>query len=749
VWEAHGREGADERNVVNPANFTDWRERSGSFTMAGMFDLPVTVLADGEAREVTMQLAHPDLFQVLGVAPRLGRVFSAEEGRGEPGGATVVVLSHGFWTRHFGGTPDALGRELELVGGRAEVVGVMGPELDFFAPDVDFWMPTDFAWGNRTDMGRFIRVVGRLAPGATMGSAEAELATIASSLEEANPDFNARWTTRVVPLDEHVKGDVRPALLVVLAAVGILLLVTIVNVANLLLVRAASRRTELAVRASLGAGRGRILRGLLAESLLLSLTGGVLGAGLAWLATRALVVGLPESLRVPRLDQVTVDLEVFGFAALVALIAGALFGLAPAFHAFRSDLAGQLREGRGGGSGGGGRSARRLRVAIVVGEVALSLMLLIGAGLLVRSFAELRGAELGIQVEDVITGRVTLRGAGYSSGEARAAFADRAVATLAAIPQARAVGAISWLPLSGAWTATSYYLPDRPRPAPGEMPATEVQAVAGAVFDALGIPLLRGRTFTSADAAGGVRVAVVNEAFVDANWPGEDPLGRRLVLPWGEEDLLLEVVGVVGNVRQQDIAAEGEPGLFVPYRQLPEFASLNLVVRGAGGAALAPQVRERIQELDPDMAVADLTTMREVVGDAVARPRLVSLLVASFAAMAALLAALGIYGVLAYAVSLRTHELSIRQALGARGRDVAGLVVREALLLVGGGVILGALASLVAVRILASQLYQVSPWDPAVFVGMPAILLVIGALAGAVPAVRAARVSPGRALREE
>ena len=748
VWEAHEGEEGSEHNLVSPANYRDWRERSETFSsLAAIFDLPVTLLADGEAREVVMQLADPALFRVLGVKPRLGRVFSPEEGRAPPGGATVVVLSHGFWMRHFGGDRDVLGREIDLVGGRVEVVGVMGPDLDFFAPDVDFWMPTDFAWGNRTDMGRFIRVVGRLAPGATMGAAEAEMAAISSSLAEGYPAFNAQWSARVVPLDEQVKGDVRPALLVVLAAVGVLLLVTVVNVANLLLVRAASRRTELAVRASLGAGRGRILRELLTESLLLSLTGGLLGAGLAWLATRALVVGMPESLRVPRLDQATVDLDVLGFAALVAILSGAIFGLAPAFHAFRSDLLGLLREGRG--SGGGGRSVRRLRVAIVVGEVALSLMLLIGAGLLVRSFGKLRGADLGIQVEDVLTARVTLRGAGYREGEARATFVDRAVESLGALPQVRAAGAISWLPLTGAWTTTGYYLPDRPRPGPGELPGTEVQAVAGEVLDALGIPLLRGRTFTRADAAGGGRVALVNEAFAEANWPGGDPLGRRVVLPWGADELLLEVVGVVGDVRQREVAAEGRPGLFVPYRQLPEFASLNLVVRSPNGGALAPEVRARVQELDPDMAVADLTTMRNVVGEAVARPRLVSLLVASFAVLAALLAALGIYGVLAYAVSLRSHELSIRQALGARARDVAGLVIREALVLVGVGVTLGALASLAAVRVLSSQLYQISPRDPAVFVGMPVIVLVIGALAGAVPALRAARVSPSRSLREE
>ena len=748
VHEVLDREGSGDRNPGNPANFLDWRDRSRSFqSMAAVYTMPVTILSDGRASEVGMQLAHPDLFAVLGSPPRLGRVFTREEGAGEPGGAPVVVISHAFWRDHFGGDPDVLGRTLELVGGNPQVIGVMGPELAFFAPDVAFWMPTDYAWANRTSMGRFTRVVGRLAPGAGMAAAQAEMESIMAGLREEHPDFNQGWGVNVVALDEQVKGDVRPALLVLLGAVGMLLLVTCVNVANLLLVRGAARRTEVAVRASLGAGRGRIVRELLTESLLLSFVGGAVGVALAYVATTMMVAWIPESLRVPRLDEVSVDLVVLAFGGLIALITGLLFGLAPAADAFRTDLIGQLREGSRGG--GGGQRARRLRSAIVVGEVALSLVLLIGAGLLLRSFMELQRTDLGLDPQGVVTGRVTLQGPRYAEGESRVSFASRAVEAVVALPEARAAGAISWLPLSGGWTGHGFYLPGQPKPAASDMYPTEVQAVEGRIFDALGIPLLRGRRFTSADAAGTPAVVIVNQALAERTWPGEDPVGKRLILPWDGEELL-EVVGVVGNVRQRGVEEGGHPGMYRPHAQFPAFRSLSLVVRTAGSAdplAVGGQLTTRIQEIDPQIAVADLASMRDIVAEAIARPRLTSFAVGGFAALALLLAALGIYGVLAYSVSLRSQELGIRQALGARSAEVARLVLRDALVLAGIGVVIGGAAAALGARVLAGQLYEVGPRDPMVFLLMVGLILAITLLAAAIPAIRAGRVEPTIAMR--
>lgn len=747
IFEAHGERGPEDRNVVNPANFVDWRARSETFqSMAAVFTMAVTVLRTGEAREVPAQLVHTDFFRVMGVPPHLGRTFAEEEGAGEPESPQGVVLSHGFWREYFGGDPAVVGQSLELVGGRAEVIGVMGPELEFFAPNVAFWMPTDFAWASRS--GRFARVVGRLAPGASMEAAESEMVSIMAALATEYPESNTRWSANVVPLDEYVKGDVRPALLVLLGAVGVLLLVTVVNVANLLLVRAASRRTEVAVRASLGAGRVRIVRELLTESLLLSAVGAALGVALAFAVTRVLVTALPAALDVPRLGDATVDAGVLVFAAALAGVTGAVFGLAPALDAFRSDLIGQLREG--GRGGGGGQRARRLRSAIVVSEVALSLVLLIGAGLLLRSFLELQRTDLGLEPGNVVTGRVTMQGERYAEDEARITFLRRSIESVGALPEVRAAGAIAWLPLAGGWSGDGFYLPEDPPPtSSSDTRPTEVQAVAGDVFTALGMRLVRGRRFTEADAAGGRDVVIVNEALAEATWPGEDPIGKRMILTWGEL-IPREVVGVVGDIRQRGVEQEGRPASYLPYAQFPEFGGMTLIVRTTPGSeGVGRQVVRRIQEIDPQMAVADLKDLGEVVSEAIARPRLTSFVVAAFAALALLLAALGIYGVMAYAVSLRRQELGLRQALGARAADVARLVLRDALLLAAIGVAIGAGLAAAGARVLSSQLYQVSARDPAVFLGMPALLVAIALAAAAIPALRAARVRPTLAIRDE
>jgi predicted permease len=746
VFEAREDRGADDRNVVNPGNYKDWLARARSFeTMAAMFATPVTVLSGGQPREVSLHLVHQDFFRTLGVSPRLGRTFTAEEAALPPGEAQVVVLSDRFWRDHMGGDPNVIGRTLELVGSSAQIIGVMPPSVEVVSRDAAFWMPTDYEWGTRG--GRFITVVARRADGVSHEAAEREMISIAAALREENPEFNARWSANVVPLTEHLSGDVRLAMLIVLAAVGVLLLIACVNVANLLLARAATRRTEIAVRSSLGAGRARIARGLLVESLVLASVGGVLGVGVAFLATQALVAGVPESLQIARLRDVDIDGSVLLFAAIATIATGLLFGIAPVVEAFRTDLAGSLREG--GRGGGAGQRARRTRAVLVVAEVALSLVLLAGAGLLLRSLMELQRTDLGFDPANAVSARVTLRGDRYAEPGSRPAFFAEALQSIGSAPGVEAAGMIWWLPLSGLWSATDYYHPDRPRPAPGEEPGTQVQAVQGDIFEAFGIPLLQGRTFDSRDVAGGAGVVIINRAFAERAWPGENPIGRRLVLPWGE-DLALEVVGVVGDMRHKGVDQTGEPSMFLPHAQFQQLVSGHLIVRGVGStASLQRIVAERVAHIDPTLALADMMPLSDVVSDAVARPRLTSLLVAAFAGLALLLAAVGIYGVVSYAVTLRARELSVRRALGAQTGDVTRMVVLDALRLGGAGVAIGVLIAFLSTRVLESLLYGVKPADPVVFASTAALLLTVTALAALLPAVRASRVSPAEAMRNE
>jgi putative ABC transport system permease protein len=748
IWEARAEEDPDDRNSVNPANYMDWQKRSRTFeAMAGFFDSPVTVTSGDTPREVAIQLVHPRFFEILGVSPATGRTFTLEESAGPPGGASVAVISRTFWREQFGGDSSVIGRMIELGERRVEVVGVMDVDLDFISPDVAFWLPTDFAWASRQEMGRFIRVIGRLRPGATMATAEGEMEAIGADLRRELPDFNTRWYTNVVPLDDQVKGDVRPGLLVLLGAVGLLLLIACVNVANLLMVRAASRRSEIAVRAALGAGRGRIVRGLVIESLLLSAVGGVIGVTLATVTTRVLAVSVPDALRVPRLDQASVDVGVLLFALGIAVVTALLFSIAPAVEAFRTDLVGSLRDGGRGSSAG--KPARRLRAAMVVGEISLSLLLLTAAGLLLRSFVELQRTDLGIRPENVVTGRVTLRGARYQTGEARTTFFQRAIESVGALPGVEAVGIVSWLPLGGSLSATGYFVPEKPRPTSGDMLVTEVQAIQGDFFPAMGIPLLQGRAFDARDVAGGTEVVIVNRAFAEQTWPGENPIGRRFIMPW-DRDRTLEVVGVAGDVRQQGVETAAGPGLFLPHPQFAQFASASILVKTSTAApTIQRQVVDRIHEIDPRLAVADLRTMRQVVADAIARPRLTSLLISCFAGLALLLAAVGIYGVVSYTVSLRAKEMGVRRALGAQASHVARLILGDALRLGAVGVGIGLVVAFFATRVMAKLLYDVSATDPLTFAATAMILLAVSVLAALAPALRAARVNPTDAIRAE
>ena len=622
------------------------------------------------------------------------------------------------------------------------VVGVMPPDFKLLDRSADLWLPT---CSRRADArGRYIAVIGRLAPGATLGSAT-EMATIARRLAAEFPESNTGWGTHLVPLHEQVVGEVRPALLVLLGAVGMLLLIACANVANLLLSRASARRKEIAVRLSLGASRGRLVRQLLTESVLLAPLGGApasargVGHGGAGLL-------LPEQLGIPRLDEVGVNARVLAFALAVTVLTGLLFGVAPALASSRTDLQETLKDSSRGSTAGRARS--RARGALVVAEVGLALMLLVGAGLLVKSFWTLQHVESGVEPEGVLTMRLTLGSARYREAAAIRGFVDELVPRLEALPGAESAAGIWYLPLTGEKSRTSISVEGRPAPRAGEEPGADVRPIAGDYFRTMGIPLLGGRAFDERDHAESPMAFVVNQQLADELFPGEDPIGKRIAFDWGEP-ISGEIVGVAGNVREMGLAEDPSTAIYMPFSKMPS-PMLAVVIRTAGDPmALASSAQAAVREIDADQPVAEIRPMTSVVGNTIARPRLSMFLLAVFATMALLLAAVGLYGVISYAVTQREHELGVRVALGAHTSDVLRLIVGEGMTLTLIGLGLGLGGAFALSRLLSSLLYGVSPTDPLTLASVSVFLAGVALLASYLPARRAARVDPIVALRSE
>lgn len=737
--------------TVAPANFFDWEAQARSFaSMAYFVQWPQNLTGGGEPQEAQVQLVSANFFSTLGVRPLLGRGFRPEEDdpQGEPiAGGDVVVLSYGLWQSRFGGDPGLVGKTIQVNDEPLTVVGVMGPDFRVLDSKPDLWMPLAIRKGDRESMGRFLTAVGRLKPGVAPERAREEMAGIARRLEAAYPEKNALRDVLVTPLREDVVGEVRPALLVLLGAVAMLLLIACTNVANLLLGRASTRRQEIAVRLSLGATRGRLVRQLLAESLVLSLVGGGVGVAAAALGTRALVRSLPQSIQLPRLDAVAVDARVLAFALGVTLLTGILFGLAPALLSSRADPQVSLRDGGRGNTGG--RSSLRLRGALVVVEVALALMLLVGAGLLLRSFQQLRAVDTGMRPEGVLTLRMSLSSDAYGTPEAQQGFVARLLPSLAGLPGVQAVGTVSHLPLTEGKMGHSAYRADRPKPAESEETGVDFRVVGGDYFQAQGIRLVRGRTFDSRDNAGSAAAFVVNEALAGKLFPGEDPIGKRLAYPWFDGDVEGEIVGVVEDVRETSVTAEPAPALHRAFSQMPD-GTLHVMVRSTGDPmALAGPAREAVRRLDPNLPVASVRSMESVVAEATARPRMSSYLLAGFAAVALLLAAVGLYGVISYGVAQRRGEIGVRVALGADRGSILGLIVRQGMVLTAIGLAVGLAGALALTRLLRSLLYGVSAADPVTFLAVPLVLAAAALLASYLPANRAARTDPATALRAQ
>jgi predicted permease len=738
-------------NVVNPGNLLDWREQAGSFEeVAGFSDQRFNLAGGGEPEEVAGQAATPNLFRLLGARPALGRTLLPGD---EDGGRSVAVISHGLWQRRFGGSPEVIGKTLILDGGGATVVGVMPPDFKWFVKEnslsgkpAEVWvplaLPDQLRAGRR---GRYLSAVARLKPGVTFEQAQGEMETVASRLEAQYPEIDKGWGATVVPLRDQLAGEIKPALLVILGAVGFVLLISCVNVANLLMARAAGRRKEMSLRAALGAGRLRIVRQLLTESMLLAVAGGALGLLLAYWGVGALVALSPPNLLGE--GQVGVNLTVLAFTLAVSLLTGVAFGVAPALEASRLNLSESLKESSRGNVGGG--RAGRVRGALVVAEVGLALVLLVGAGLMVRSFLRLQAVHPGFDAGNLLTMRVMLPQTKYPEDARKVEFFRRAAERLRALPGVRSVSAVSALPFADLGAATSFTVVGKPAPPAGERLTTDLRVADENYFRTMNIPVVAGRTFGEQEAVEDRKVAVVNEAMARKYFPGEDPLGKRIVVNMSSQPTPTEIIGVVGDARYDKLDGELRPMVYWTPPQLT-YSSMSLVVRTGGDpAALGPAAVREIQAIDKDQPVSDVRTMESWLADSTARTRFGTLLLGAFACAALLLAAVGIYGVISYSVAQRRNEIGIRMALGAQGRDVLRLVVGQGMRLVLAGVGVGIVGAFALTRLMSGLLYGVAATDPPTFAANALLLAAVSLLACYVPARRATRVDPLHALRRE
>ena len=734
--------GITDSNMSVP-DFADWKEQSRSFEQLAGFIAGGSLLVSGEeAERVRGTSVTVDFFPLFRTPARLGRAL--EPGDAEKGATPVAVLSHGLWQRRYGGDPAVVGRQIIVGRQSTTVVGVMPPGFDY-PYRTEVWFPLSLNPAAERRDNRYLEVIARLKPEATLAGAQAELDAVNARLAEGYVETNTGWGVRLTNLRERMVGNMRTALLVILGAVALVLLIACGNVANLLLARATARRREFAVRDALGASRGRIVRQLLTESFLLSLAGGVAGLLISLWLTQVLVGLIPAD--TPRLNEVRPDTLIFGFALAVSVFSGALFGLAPALQASRRDLNETLKEGGRTGVEGGRRN--RSQSILIVSEIALSFMLLAGAGLLVRSFMRLRDVNPGFDPAGVLAMRISGSGSQYPAGPARAELYRQVLERLGSLPGVEAAGGVLSLPLGGDTynVGRSFIREGRPMTPEESANASYLVATPG-YFRALHIPLVSGRTFTEQDSEKSPMVVVVNETMARRFWPGESPVGKQITI-WRDEKFPREIVGVVSDTRSNPAEPAG-PQMYVPFAQDANWASLSLVVRtSADPSSLAAAARNEVHALDKAIPVYNARPMSDVVAASLAERRASTLLVGAFALLALLLALVGIYGVTAYYVTQRTHEIGLRMALGARARHILGLVVGRSLRLTLAGLAVGLCGALALTRVMGSLLYEVKPADPVTLAAAAALLGAVALVACLLPARRAARVDPLIALRAE
>src|SRR5664279_1887672 len=744
IWEKNPSQNR-YKLFVAPVNFLAWQKQSRAVRMAALQEarLNLTGGPNGhiDPEELKVERVTAGLFPLLGVEPKVGRTFRPEED--QPGRTNFVLLSHALWQRRFAGDPGIAGKTIRLRDQPYTVVGVLPPAFAVMETGVDVFIPLGLNPSDtRTANGRFLTVIARRR--GPLDQVRTELDSVGARMEQAMPALNQGCRPSVFELGDELVSGVRQALWVLMAAVGCLLLMACANVANLLLARGATRRKEIALRCALGAGRGRIVAQLLSESVLLALGGGALGLLLAAGAIYVLAHGGPAS--VPRLAQAALDPRVFGFALGVSLVTGILFGLAPGMQASGSGLSMTLKEGGRGGTAG--RAGRRMRNALAIAEVALAVVVLIGAGLLIRSFIRLRGVDPGFRPAGVLTVRVPLAGGRNAAGERRIAFFKQVTDRILTLPGVRAVGAVNVLPLTGLGVGATFAVEGRPPPSAEQRPLGLMRSVNSAYFGAMGIPLVAGRAPADSDTALSPPVIVVNQTLARRFWPGGSAIGGRLAI----DQLggrVAEIVGVVGDVKPDRINGAEWPTIYVPYAQGPA-AAMTLAVRTAGAPlGLASAVTREVRQLDPDQPVADVRTMEEVVNLAVSGARFQTALLASFAGVAFLLAAVGIYGVISYDVSQRTNEIGIRMALGAQPADVQWLILGQGARLAVYGIVAGLLGAGVLTRWMGTMLFGVGPTDVWTYAAVSILLAVVALAASYLPSRRAMVPDPVIALRHE
>jgi len=740
----------DGRGSFSLPDILDIQRSSKSFENVASYQRSGTMITEnGEAERLIGAAVTADYFSVLRVKPVLGRVFTHDED--QPGASQVIVLSYGLWQRRYGGDPNIIGREVNL-GGKTTVVGVLPAGFEFPISDdqQDYWEPLMSGQWLTKDMretrdNRFLPAIARLKPGVTVEQARAELDLLSRQIEQQSPQTNTNVMFTATSMHENITRDYRSALFIMLGAVGLVLLIACANVANLLLARAAARQKEVAIRMALGASRRRIMAQLLTESVLLSLVGGVLGLMLASWGMDLLVAYGPAN--VPRLRDVSIDRYVLFFTFFVSTLTGVLFGLVPALQASKPDPGNMLKQdGRGQTHSG----SSRMRSALIVSEVALSLMLLVGAGLLINSFWRLLRTDAGFDAQNVLALDIPLSRTKYSKPEQQSAAFEELIGRIKTLPGVHDASVVSNVPLTDFDVEISFQIEGRPPYKPGEEAIADYTVAGNDYFRTMNIGVRRGRVFTNQDTANSPQTLVVSDAFVKRYFPNEDPIGRRIVFDGDDEEIPREIVGVVADVRRNGLDVEAQPEMYVSHVQNPE-RRLNLVIRSESqdAAQLTQAARAEVKAFDANQIIWRVQTLEDLLSTSVAPRRFNMLLLGVFAGVALVLAAVGLYGVMSYSVSWRTHEIGIRMALGAERADVLRLVVRQGMTMTLIGLVLGLVGAFLLSRVIAGLLFGVSATDPLTFAGVSIVLLAVALLACLIPARRATRVNPLVALRTE
>ncbi|HEX6730434.1 MAG TPA: ABC transporter permease [Pyrinomonadaceae bacterium] len=751
IWEQSPERGLYQM-PVSFANLRDWVDQNHTFDQISAYTFTnLNLIGAGEPARLGGVRVSSNLFSLIGAAPQFGRTFLPEEDR--EGASNVVILGHALWKNRFGSDSGIIGRSLTLNNQNYTVVGVMSSGFQFpvgfgymgkvLNDPIDLYVPLA-ATSDESRRGNYsFFALGRLRPGVSIDQARAEMTTIESRLEQQYPDGNTGIGISLIPTQEQTVKEIRPALLVLLGAVAFLLLIACANIANLLLARAASRQKEMAIRSALGASRQRILRQLLTESLLLSLVGGIVGLLLAIWSTKAVMALAPDN--IPRLNEVGFDTRIFGFALVVSLVTGIVFGLVPALHATKPDLNEGLKEGQRGSMES--TFGKRTRRALVVAEVALSLMLLIGAGLLIKSFLRLQQENLGFNPENLLAVSLELPDSTYPEDRQKAAFFREALVRLGTVPGVKSVGSTTGLPLTLSLSGSDFRIEGRPDPEAGQEMIIETRSVSPDYFGTLGIPLLKGRDFSDRDNSDAPAAAIINAELARVYFPNEDPISKRI--SFDDKQSWLSIVGIVGDVKQQGLDSNAKPEVYFSYLQAPA-PSMSVVVRTLSDPLSAvAAVKSQIQTIDKDLPIDDAETMQQLLAESTSGRKFNMLLLTLFATVAVMLAVVGIYGVMSYSVTQRTHELGIRMAVGAQPRDVFRIVIGQGMLLALIGVALGLVGAFALTRLMTTMLFGVEPTDPLTFISLAALLIGVGLAACYLPGRRATKVDPLVALRSE